>query len=123
MRGVLRSDGKAYPLLDPKEFIPLYTPRCAEFAYLLEQPRRPLFAVEGWRIVWDIQLRPCGPYLTEVTKEMSLADNHFAAIGPLLKRPEVQADVWRNRIMAMSLFAVLFHKVQALRGLMDKRQR
>src|SRR5450759_97063 len=36
MRGVLHNDDKAYPLLDPKEFMPLYAPHCAEFACLLE---------------------------------------------------------------------------------------
>ena len=122
MRGVLRSDGKADPLLDVKEFIPLCTAHCAEFACLLEQPRRPLFTVAGWRIIWDIQLRPCNRYLAAVTNEMSLANNHFAAIGPLLKRPAVQADACRNRILAMSLFAVLFHKVQVLRGFMEHRR-
>jgi hypothetical protein len=123
MRGVLRSDNKAYPLLDPKEFTPLYAPLYAEFAGTLMQPRRPLFTVDVGRIVWDIQLRPCSLYLTEVTKEMSLANNHFAAIGPLLKRRVVQADAWRNRFLAMSLFVVFFHKVQVLRGLMGNHQR
>jgi hypothetical protein len=122
MRGVLRNDDKAYPLLDPKEFTPLYAPLCAEFACLVKQPQRPLFAVGGRRIVWDIHLRSCSPHLAAVTKEMSLANNNFAAIGPLLKRPVVQADAWRNRVVAISLFAVLFHKVQVLRGFMEHRR-
>jgi hypothetical protein len=116
MRGVVRSDNKAYPLLDPKEF----APPNEEFACLLEQPQRPLFTVESGRILWDIRLRSCSSYLAEVTREMSLANNHFAAIGPLLNRPLAQADAWRNRSMAMNLFAVLFHKVQVLRELMRK---
>jgi hypothetical protein len=122
MRGVHRSDDNAYPVLDPKEFMPLYAPFYAEFACLMEQTQQPLFAVEGWRIVWDIQLRSCSPQHATVTREMSLANNHFAAIGPLLKRPLTQADAYRNRFLAMSLFAVFFHKVQVLRRLMKNRQ-
>jgi hypothetical protein len=121
MRTVPRHSGKDYPPLDPKEFLPLYAASWPGDTSLLDRQRHPPYTVDGWRIAWDIRLGLCGMAIAEPGSRAyalaSLANNHFAAIGPLLRLPDVHGNALQNGFIAEVLFAVLFHKVQVLRGL------